>query len=343
MAIYFSASKVAFYSTDIYSDDEMPSDKVEVSDAEYAELMKKQNNGEVIVAGTGGKPTTMSQSCGACDCLVHEKTVASATVLGHVKLDSTPKSGSNNAVTSHGVYNELAKKAVDTDALHKAGQETITGEKTIAQDAPRLRMKFNTLATTDTPANNTSALIIANDKNYKAVGLFGVEKQSGGDTITTIQICDTSGKAAGGISVRRNTNGQIFTSAPTPNDALGNQQIATVGWTNTKLAGKANSSHNHTIDNVTGLQKQLDKGFQNTCVEISNGTDISAYKFVAILNNDGFVSFSPTCLVVATGKICNWISDDWGEFNAGSYSYDKSTHKFSGTNGGGISKIYGIN
>lgn len=51
----FSPSQVAFYREDIYEGD-LPSDVVEVSEAEHADLMQWQSEGKIIVAGPDGRP-----------------------------------------------------------------------------------------------------------------------------------------------------------------------------------------------------------------------------------------------------------------------------------------------
>lgn len=103
MAIYYSATKNAFYDSTIISTSDMPTDKVEISADEYASLLEAQNEGFLIVADTSGYPTIQNQNCSACTKTVHELEEATTDTLGHVKLDSTPTEGSTNAVTSGGI------------------------------------------------------------------------------------------------------------------------------------------------------------------------------------------------------------------------------------------------
>ena len=98
MTIYFSATTCSFYDTDIIDVSQMPEDKVAVSAADYQTLLSKQNAGAVIIAAADGSPTTMQQSCTACDCLVHDKVIASTTTLGHVKVDGTKFTVDENGV-----------------------------------------------------------------------------------------------------------------------------------------------------------------------------------------------------------------------------------------------------
>lgn len=91
MAKYWSASKVAFYDDTIVSGVDLPPDAVVIPDADYKNLMAKQDAGFVIVAGADGYPTAVAQSCGQCTCLKHELEIASSETLGHVRIGPSVK------------------------------------------------------------------------------------------------------------------------------------------------------------------------------------------------------------------------------------------------------------
>lgn len=57
---------------------------------------------------------------------------ASTSTAGKVKLDSSPTSDSNNALTSGGAYTALSSKANDSAVVHKTGNETVAGTKTFS-------------------------------------------------------------------------------------------------------------------------------------------------------------------------------------------------------------------
>lgn len=123
MTIYFSATTCSFYNTDVYPENNLPEDCVIVEESVYQNLMAQQNAGYVIVADSDGNPSVMSQSCGSCNCTVHEKTVASAEHLGHVKID-----GEKVSLNENGELNL-------TGYVDKTSDETISGVKTFT-DSP---------------------------------------------------------------------------------------------------------------------------------------------------------------------------------------------------------------
>lgn len=86
MAKYWSASKGAFYDDVIFSKVDLPQDAVVLPDADYKALMAQQDAGCVIVAGENGLPVAVAQTCAPCTCLVHERAIASAEMLGHVRI-----------------------------------------------------------------------------------------------------------------------------------------------------------------------------------------------------------------------------------------------------------------
>lgn len=127
MAFYFSAANLSFYDTSIFPEENLPSDSVEISSEVYAELLEKQNAGYVIAADESGNPYAVSQGCGTCECIKHEVTHASESVLGHVKIGagiSVDEEGRISAAIgtaeiSDGSVTEskLAKYAVTTDKI----------------------------------------------------------------------------------------------------------------------------------------------------------------------------------------------------------------------------------
>lgn len=123
MTIYFSAATCSFYNTDVYPENNLPEDCVIVEEETYKSLMAQQNAGYIIVAGSDGYPSVMSQSCGSCHCTVHEKTVATADQLGHVKVD-----GTNIAVNESG---EITLPVLE-GYVDKTSAQTITGIKTFS-------------------------------------------------------------------------------------------------------------------------------------------------------------------------------------------------------------------
>ena len=126
MTIYYSATTNAFYDTQVYNVNNIPEDKVAVSASTYTNLMAQQCAGRVIVAAADGTPTTIAQTCGSCSGLKHDLTIATANKLGHVK------GGGNVSVDANGVMNvdiDLSGYALDSNVVHKSGNETINGVK----------------------------------------------------------------------------------------------------------------------------------------------------------------------------------------------------------------------
>ena len=61
MAFYFSSETMAFYDTDVFPVASLPENKVEVNEADYTDLMQKQNQGYVIKADNAGNPYAVAQ------------------------------------------------------------------------------------------------------------------------------------------------------------------------------------------------------------------------------------------------------------------------------------------
>ena len=90
MAIYYAGSTNAFYDSNVFNVNDMPEDRVGITQERYNELMASQCGGKVIVAGSDGYPTVLTQTCGTCTKTIY---------------------------------------AEDDDVVHKTGNETIQGTK----------------------------------------------------------------------------------------------------------------------------------------------------------------------------------------------------------------------
>ena len=126
MAIYYSATTNSFYDSNIIEITQMPEDSKIVTDANYKALMDAQCDGHVITANSDGTPCAITQQCGSCSGLIHDLTIATAKKLGHVK------GGGNVSIDADGVMNvdiDLSGYALDSNVVHKRGNETINGVK----------------------------------------------------------------------------------------------------------------------------------------------------------------------------------------------------------------------
>lgn len=238
MAIFYSASKGAFFDDTIHAS--IPSDKVEITIAEYNALIEAQNNGYLIVAGDGGKPTTLKQECGVCTKTQHEQIVASADTLGHVKLDDAPTAGSNNAVSSAGIKTALTK--ADAGVVHLANDEKITGAKTftaspiVERTNPSQILKATEANKGTTPTTTTSASVVAFDKGGMAeknkLGGVAVEYNTDGSISSSIKAYkpESGSTETASVAVVCKADGTKYATAPTPPANDKTNKIATTEW-----------------------------------------------------------------------------------------------------------------
>lgn len=173
---YFSPEKCAFFDNDIIPISEMPADVISVSDEDYSALMEAQAGGKKIIADSTGKPVAVAQACNSCTCLLHDMVVATETQLGHVKPDGvTVKAASDGTISAE---IDLSGKADDSGVVHKAGNETVTGQKTFSMSplVPTPETGDSTQKTANTAFIQESIADLAKDS--------GVVHKAGDETIT---------------------------------------------------------------------------------------------------------------------------------------------------------------
>ena len=230
MSKYFSKSTCSFYDSELTPESQMPSDKVEVSQERYDELMALQTQGYVISAGSDGAPIASAQACSPCDCLVHDRVVATAEKLGHIKPDGTSLVVAEDGTASVG-------SDFDGAVVHKSGAETITGTKTLSGNGVEILF--------DNP-NATKK----NLKGYiaRTTSGFCIGVREGMTDLDTITFSE---------------NG-TFGHRPTDTADQGDYQLATVGWVNSPN-GSQNVVHRTGEETITGT-KTLSDGAKLTGV-----------------------------------------------------------------------------
>ena len=170
---------------------------------------------------------------------------ASTSAAGKVRLDSSPTSGSNNAITSGAVHTALSSKADDSAAAHKAGAETFTANKTLqaSNDDAWLIKKANGDYTDAAPTVQVAGAFRVIDKNGKIIGdVRFIRTTAGLQTSSLLARNAASGtEKTCTISCNVDKDGNVYTSAPTPASSDNSTKIATTAWVTSKVSSATTS------------------------------------------------------------------------------------------------------
>lgn len=171
---------------------------------------------------------------------------ASTSAAGKVRLDSSPTSGSNNAITSGAVHTALSSKANDSAAAHKAGAETFTGMKTLqsANDDSWQIKKANGDYTETAPTVQVAGAFRVVDKNNKIMGDVRFVRTTAGLQSSTLLARNAASGTEKSCSITCNVdkNGNAYTSAPTPGASDNSTKIATTAWVKSRITEAWNST-----------------------------------------------------------------------------------------------------
>ena len=205
----------------------------------------KNNWNAKQTAITGGASTITSSNLTASRALASNGS-------GKVAVSTTTSTelGYVHGVTS-AIQTQLDSKALDSNTVHKTGNETIDGNKTFTNQIlhksssqwPNAFLSKNTLISNNytSPENDVSVVLgglIAVDDSFCSYVAGG--KRTNGITSVSLNVrnkADASGNNRNGsIGLFINSNGNVATTAPTPTeDTTSSTQIDTVGARNTKL------------------------------------------------------------------------------------------------------------
>lgn len=141
------------------------------------------------------------------------------------------------------------KVAKDSDVVHLAGTETITGEKTFTTNT------IYKLSTKPDGSNHYNTPIVMKDSDGVTRGYLRNVYYAGGSNTVGIQAIQEVGGVTqyAGLEVGFNNNGDTYTYtvAPAASNSTNSTQIATVGWVNN--ATKAtNVVHRDSTETITG-------------------------------------------------------------------------------------------
>ena len=179
---------------------------------------------------------------------------ASSSTAGKVKLDTTPTSGSNNAITSGAVFTALNSIASDLTVAHKAGDETFTGTKTlqVGNDDAWLIKKANGDYTVASPEAQVAGAYRVVDKNGKIIGDVRFTRQTSGSQISQLLARNavTGSEVSCYISCIVDKDGNAYTSAPTPATSDNSTKIATTAYVKSNLSGYVTPSNLATVQVV---------------------------------------------------------------------------------------------
>ena len=178
--------------------------------------------------------------------------IASTSTAGKVKLDTSPTSGSNNAITSGAVYTALEASISDSAAAHKAGNETFTGIKTlqVSDDDAWLIKKANGDYSEAAPEVQVAGAYRVVDKNGKIIGdVRFIRTTAGLQTSSLVARNAVTGSEVNCvISCNVDNSGTVYTSAPTPATNDNSTKIATTEFVRAQgYIGNANLATCHVI------------------------------------------------------------------------------------------------
>ena len=124
---------------------------------------------------------------------------------------------------------------IDSNAVHKTGNETITGVKTFKGNNRITAIQNSTVTYNTAPSSNTFTNISFRDKNGYEMGVLEHVRYPNNDTVIRLVAKGADGEWSTSLSVGRRANGTVYTSAQTPSAGDNSTNIATTAWVNTKF------------------------------------------------------------------------------------------------------------
>lgn len=293
MAFYFSSETMAFYDTDVFPVASLPENKVEVNEADYTDLMQKQNQGYVIKADNAGNPYAVAQGEATATDIKHAGTIATALVLGHVKIGNTMQTANDGTL-------DLKDGAVSTD---KIAAGAVSTEK--IEDGAVTEEKLESVK--DLVADETS-LTMSEDANGFTLSV----KDSGISTSKIVDLAVTSNKIANQSVTTAKINDYAVNTSKLDVNAVTTAKIADENVTTDKLA-----TNSVTQTKIMNRQVTRVKLAEESCTSVlsfqnSNGDNLNGTTQRLQYSGDP-VEIGRTQLITIGDIVDFTLAFDWGD------------------------------
>lgn len=145
---------------------------------------------------------------------------------------------SNVAIMTVG---RAADPSQNFNLLHRSGDETFSGVKTVQSNNPRFGLKHTEIDVTTNPSAEKSTRIFVSDKNNKWISEIGFYQKTDGNIVSQITANnDTAGVAT--LQIVCNKDGSRYATCPTPPSADDNStKISNTQWVNSRISSIMNS------------------------------------------------------------------------------------------------------
>ena len=201
----------------------------------------------------------------------HSENDWSILTVGYDTNDSpfatAPRPSVNLSTTTDQIATVGWVNSTGNNVVHLDGTEIITGTKTFVNEVGIKNVNVASSNSTPTSSQHRYITCAANDGTYTS--LIDCSKSTSGYSGTGIYA--RSGSYTSGILVSVGNDGTTTTSSPNPTDsvetATASTQIATVGWTNTKLNKKMTNC-------LLKVPQDIDLSVSNGTVTLAAGSKV---------------------------------------------------------------------
>lgn len=175
-----------------------------------------------------------------------------SSILGSIQLSRDDNNGilataphpaaststSNQAIMTAG---RAADPAQNFNLLHRSGDESITGVKTVENNNPQFDLKNTTLNINTSPSERKLMAIRFRDVNNTVVSEITTRHETNGDIAAQLAVIN-KGKISSALQVFVKENGSKYAVCPTPPAADDNStKISTTQWVNSRITSIMNN------------------------------------------------------------------------------------------------------
>ena len=148
----------------------------------------------------------------------------------------TPPAGDNSTKIATTAFVKAQGYAVDSNVVHKTGNETITGIKTFNGNNRIVNIQNSTVTYNTAPSSVTFTDISFKDKNGYEMGVLEHVRFTNNDTAIRLIAKGADGEWSTSLSVGRRANGTVYASTQTPSAGDNSTNIATTAFVKTAVS-----------------------------------------------------------------------------------------------------------
>lgn len=230
----------------IFTNDVNPVILKKSGDNTYTEIQLQDKNGIRqggirTIADSSQEQLTLYAASADGNSIIGSIGIAKDSNNGVKTVCPAPAASTDKSNTAIMTVGRAADPSQNFNLLHRSGNESITGVKTVENNNPQFDLKNTTLNINTSPSERKLIAIRFRDVNNTVVSEITTRHETNGDIAAQLAVINKE-KNSSALQIVCKKDGSKYATCPTPPDAADSStKIATTAWVNSRITSIMNN------------------------------------------------------------------------------------------------------